>query len=122
MTKQMQEQINEEVDIMFNLALSELPDIAHSYLNDRQLKDAGAKRLCSCSAWVWETSNFYVLQSYNTFIACIDKNTDICYDALRVVYGYTATSAKHISKFRKSSPFGGYGSGKWGCETTLTAR
>lgn len=56
-------------------------------------------RLRSCSAQVWETEGYYVLESYNTIIACIDKESMICYDVLRYVYGYTAKSAQHISKF-----------------------
>ena len=122
MKKEEQKKINEMCMDIFERAYNELPQIAHSYLNDKQLKNAGAKRLRSCSAWVWETENFYVLQSYNTFIACIEKSTDICYDVLRRVYGYTATSAKHVSIFRKSTVFGGYSSQKWGCEIVLTAR
>ena len=58
-----------------------------------------SERLHKCSAIVIETPNYYVLQSYNTIIACIDKNDNTLYDFLRVVYGYTATSAQHISKF-----------------------
>lgn len=58
-----------------------------------------AQRLRHCSAYVYETTNFYVLRSYNTIIACIDKRTKFCYDFLRMVYGYTSTSCKHISKF-----------------------
>lgn len=69
-----------------------------------------ATRLRSCSAWVYETTNYYFLRSYNTIIACIEKTTDTCYDVLRMVYGYTSTSAQHIAKFRRD-----YGSGKWGC-------
>ena len=122
MKKEEQKKINEMCMDIFERAYNELPQIAHSYLNDSHLKKAGAKRLCSCTAWVWETENFYVLQSYSTFIACIEKSTDTCYDVLRLVYGYTATSASHVSKFRKSSSFGGYGAGKWGCEHVYTAR
>ena len=80
------------------------------------------KRLLSCQAYVYETEHYYILRSYNTFVALIVKNTDICIDMLRQVYGYTATSAKHISKFRKATCYGGYGAGKWGCVATLTAR
>ena len=69
------------------------------------------KRLRYSSAKVYETGTFYVLQSYDTIIALIDKNTDTLYDFLRLVYGYTATSAQHISKFEKD-----YCKGKWGCE------
>lgn len=57
------------------------------------------RRLRSCSAAVYETSNYYVLRSYNTVVACIDKSTGICYDVLRHVYGFTSTSCQHINKF-----------------------
>ena len=29
-----------------------------------------------------------------------NRYTGICYDVLRLVYGYTSTSAQHIAKFR----------------------
>lgn len=73
------------------------------------------QRLRSCSAWVYETANYYILRSYSTIIACIDKRTDTLCDFLRLVYGYTATSAQHISKFSKD-----YGYGKWGCANRIT--
>lgn len=50
------------------------------------------KRLRSCQAYVYETPSFYVLRSYNTVVAIIEKKTDTCYDFLRDVYGYTITS------------------------------
>ena len=58
-----------------------------------------AERLDYCQAWVYQTSNYSFLVSYKTIVAFID---DFCnmYDVLRLVYGYTTTSAKHISKFR----------------------
>lgn len=74
-------------------------------------------RLRSCQAVVYETPSFYVLRSYNTVVAIIEKSTDICYDFLRSVYGYTNTSAQHIAKFDKD-----YGRGKWGCKERLTYR
>lgn len=58
-------------------------------------------RLNHCSAYILETANYYVLRSYQTDIAIIDKRTGIMYDFLRFVYGYTATSAQHIAKFEK---------------------
>lgn len=75
------------------------------------------KRLRSCSAMVYETGTFYVLQSYNTIIAIIDKNTDTLYDFLRLVYGFTSTSAQHINKFEKD-----YCKGKWSCAYHYTWR
>ena len=56
-------------------------------------------RLRTCSAQVYETENYWILKSYNTIIAITSKDTGICYDVLRIVYGYTATSAQHIAKF-----------------------
>ena len=57
-------------------------------------------RLRTCKATVYETSHYYVLASYNTFVAAINKDSGIMIDFLRYVYGYTATSAQHIAKFR----------------------
>ena len=75
---------------------------------------ATIERLRTCNACVIETNNYYFLQSYNTIVAFIEKSTDTIYDILRYVYGYTATSAQHIAKFRHD-----YGAGKWGCEHEL---
>lgn len=57
---------------------------------------------------------YSVLRSYRTVVAIIDHSTDTLYDFLRYVYGYTSTSAQHISKFSHD-----YGSGKWGCAEVL---
>ena len=76
-----------------------------------------AKRLRTCKAIVYETENYYILRSYNTVVAVIDKEFDTLYDCLRVVYGYTSTSAQHIAKFNHD-----YCSGSWGCTERLTAR
>ena len=56
-------------------------------------------KLRTCNAAVYESPTAYYLKSYNTMIAWIDKESSILYDALRFVYGYTATSAQHIAKF-----------------------
>ena len=73
------------------------------------------KRLRTCKAYVYETPSFYVLRSYNTVVAIIEKSTDTCYDFLRAVYGYTNTSGQHIMKFDQD-----YGRGKWGCKERVT--
>ena len=65
------------------------------------------KRLRSCSADVLETPSFFILRSYNTVVAVIDKDTGSTWDVLRMVYGYTTTSAQHIAKFSND-----YGNGK----------
>lgn len=69
------------------------------------------KRLRRSQAFVYETEHYFYLKSYNTFVALIDKTTDTCYDVLRMVYGYTATSAQHIAKFRAD-----YGQHNGGCQ------
>lgn len=72
----------------------------------------GKVRLNKCKAYVEETESYYLLFSYNTFVAFISKSEQICYDILRLVYGYTSTSAQHIAKFRKA----------YGAVDTLTYR
>lgn len=73
------------------------------------------KRLRSCTAEVNETENFFVLRSYNTLVAFIDKREDTLFDVLRFVYGFTHTSAQHISKFKHD-----YGNGYYGCSHEYT--
>lgn len=74
-------------------------------------------RLRTCQSRVASIGRFYVLQSYDTIIAVIDRTTDTLYDFLRYVYGYTSTSAKHIAKFNHD-----YCNRYWGCENRLTYR
>lgn len=57
------------------------------------------KKLRSCNAVVYETTDYYILQSYATLIAVIVKSNHTLIDMLRHEYGYTSTSAQHISKF-----------------------
>ena len=102
MTKAIKNEINAIVEKEWEKAYTEYKtecDRSHSH------------RLRSCTAWVYDTPNYYFLRSYNKIIAFIDKTTDTCYDVLRLVFGYTSTSAQHIAKFRND-----YGNGKWGCE------
>lgn len=111
MKKDVQRAINKVVEDVFTSAVSE-------YKQECSYDEC--VRLHHCQAWVYETSNYYLLRSYGTIVAVIDKATDTLIDALRMVYGYTATSAQHISKFRKARCYGGYGQGKWGCEHGVT--
>ena len=90
-------------------------ELATEQLNSEKVRTS--KRLRTCQAWVMETTDFYILQSYNTIVAVIDKEQDMLIDVLRIVFGYTATSAQHIRKFSKD-----YGKSKWGCEHEITAR
>ena len=81
--------VNQKVEQAFEVAC----DYYHN------ASDFEYARLRSCSAEVIITSEWYLLRSYSTIVAAIHRGTGICYDALRWVYGYTATSAQHISKF-----------------------
>lgn len=74
-------------------------------------------QLRHCTATVYETSEYFILKSYNTVIAFIIKNKDILVDVLRLVYGYSATSAQHIAKFSND-----YGKARYGCVQRITYR
>lgn len=108
MRKQEQLKINSFVEKVWYQAISELHD---------EYSTVEPVRLRSCQARVFETAHYYFLQSYDTLVACIDKEQDTLVDVLRGVYGYTSTSAQHISKFNQD-----YGKGKWGCEGRVTWR
>lgn len=58
-----------------------------------------SKELDYCQASTYQTRGYLFLISYGTIVAFVD-DSGILYDVLRLVYGYTSTSAKHISKFR----------------------
>ena len=63
-------------------------------------KVLSVRRLHKCQAYVYETTSYYLLKSYATFVAFIRKSDCECFDILCNVYGYSATSAKHIAKFK----------------------
>ena len=77
---------------VFNEAMKEYCNTPYSSITE--------KRLYSCKAWMYETQNFIVLRSYNTFIACYDKKCKSFSDVLRHEYGYTSTSNQHYFKFK----------------------
>ena len=87
---------NMAAEAIYDNAMEELRQIRNEY-------DA-VYRLRSCTAWVYETDNYYILRSYNTYIAAIEKFSGQAADVLRKVYGYTATSAQHVSKFFHDYP------------------
>lgn len=60
---------------------------------------APAMRLRKCNAYVSWIGKWAVLTSYSAIVAIIDSETHVLYDVLRYRYGYTATSAQHITKF-----------------------
>lgn len=74
----------------------ELALFAYNAHNDGLVK---VGRLRTCNATVYENDRYIVLISYTTAVAFIDKQDRRAFDILRLVYGYTATSAQHIAKF-----------------------
>lgn len=89
MKKYEQLMVNEEVKEVYNDLLSCIDHFGSKKIG----------KLRSCNAVVYETYGYIYLESYGTKVACIGNADNICYDFLRLVYGYTATSAQHISKF-----------------------
>ena len=74
----------------------------HLALNEFENQNGGLVkmgRLRTCNATVYENERYIVLISYTTPVAFIDKQERKAYDILRLVYGYTSTSAQHIAKF-----------------------
>lgn len=92
MKKSEQNVINKQAEQMFKSAINELGVYVLCGLQ--------GKRLRPCQAQVIETQNYYILQSYSTYVACISKGTGKCADVLRKVYGYTSSSAKQIAYFK----------------------
>lgn len=94
MTKQEQIDINNAVAQMC-LHINKNGYRAGYYVN---LRSCQAKTYNVCHK---ETGEFLgvALMSYETTVAFIDTD-GVCYDFLRLVYGYTATSAMHIAKFK----------------------
>lgn len=77
-----------------------IEDMIETYINPEMRHMIYHSRLRTCSAHIYETEHFYILRSYNTFIASYNKETGEFIDFLRYVYGFTNTSAQHIAKFR----------------------
>lgn len=107
MRKDCQVEINKKVDEVYE-------EIYNLFMHEGASE---FKRLRKCSAYVCKLGRFYILKSYRTIVAAIDTKDDTCYDFLRKVYGYTSTSAMHITKFNRD-----YGRGKWGCTESFTWR
>lgn len=72
-------------------------DAMQEYMNnfDKLVKH----KLRTCQAIVYETDNFYILQSFETLVAIIDKRDNVTIDMLRHVYHFTQRSAGQIAKF-----------------------
>ena len=101
--KHNQREINDACRAYYDAAMYERGQMP--WVSDN--KPSTWKRLRTCNAAVLETPNFYILRSYNTVVAVVDKYTGSTWDVLRMVNGYTATSTQHIAKFAAD-----YGNGK----------
>ena len=88
MTKLQQEIINKSVQMFLDNNMNAL------------MLTRCVDRIDYCQAWQGKMHGIIVLQSYQTKVAAYDINNNVFYDFLRWSYGYTATSAKHIAKFR----------------------
>lgn len=93
MKKQQQLSINSKIEF----ALDRFNEVFYDMPDDKMPPKV---RLNRCQAWTQEFEGFVVLWSYNTAVAVYDKSNRTLYDVLRGAYGYTATSAQHIAKFR----------------------
>lgn len=56
-------------------------------------------RNCKATVGTTLSGEYTYLRSYDTVVCVIDNVTGDAVDVLRTEYGYTATSASHISKF-----------------------
>ena len=94
MKKAEQKAINSAVETAYNNFFSQF--VTPNYVRDCVLENG--VRLRNCNAYVGRFGKGIALVSYRTLVAIIDNDGN-GYDFLRMVYGYTATSAKQISKF-----------------------
>ena len=85
--KEKQQIINESVYRALN-------EFENNYSNMKKVE-----QLRTCKASVYENGRYIALVSCTTPVAFIDKRERKAYDILRLVYGYTSTSAQHIAKF-----------------------
>lgn len=86
-----QQQINDKAYHLYHMAMEQ-------YYHE-PWKVISQKPLRKCNACVVETTDFFILKSYRTYVAVIEKSSGDIGDVLRGVYGYTSTSCQHISKF-----------------------
>lgn len=89
---------NEQLKI--NSRVEEIIDTISGELWADNIEHVGQLR--TCNAHVYKVGKNYLLRSYNTWVAAIfkEKAVPVFIDFLRYTYGYTNTSAQHISKFK----------------------
>ena len=90
MTKEQQLEINDSALELWHHAIVEYR---------KQLRTVKKHKLRHCDAKVYETDNYFILQSFETLVAAIEKTTNEATDVLRYVYGFTRCSTRQISYF-----------------------
>lgn len=88
-----------EIQKQENMLVEKAWKLAKQVCFSQSIEVDESERLNRCQAFWYKAGGYVFLVSYNTFVAFIDNKGNM-YDILRLVYGYTATSAKHIAKFR----------------------
>ena len=97
MKKEYQKLENEVCYDVFNAAITELwanPSAANN-----------PKRLRNCNALVYETKNFFMLQSYDTLIAAIRKSDNTCVNCMRGEYDFEANNCSGTTSTRQFYKF-----------------
>ena len=88
-----------------NMAALDIFDRAMDDYNNTDARELKYHHYIGKTMVVIETQNFYLLLSYSTLVAAIDKASGFCGDVLRHEWGkYSRTSNKHILLF--TSDFG----------------
>lgn len=89
--KELQKKENRIVEDLYRL-------IVNGYYVGESLIECTQLRTCKAKVYIFPSQIF--LMSYNTIVAIIDRKGRVLIDILRYIYGYSATSAQHIAKFR----------------------
>lgn len=90
-----QQQINEFIIGEYDDALSYYMECCDKYPDRIKWH-----QLYNCKGCFCDIDRWTFLKSYDTIVAVFDHYHFRLFDVLRYVYGYTATSAQHIAKFR----------------------
>lgn len=94
---------NEKVRFYERMFATALCDYDTIITDVRQLRNCKAKVI----TYTVHGDDYIGLMSYNTVVAFITPDGTMV-DMLRDVYGYSATSAQHIAKFRNDYPHGDF--------------
>ena len=80
--------------------MRDLEDFNEECIRGKEVK----LRYCKATVGITDSGEFTYLRSYDTIVCVIDNVTGEAVDVLRSEYGFTRTSATHISKFLHDYP------------------